>query len=94
MAPGQSLTASYQLPQADVDAGGVANTATGTLPDGGQRDGGDSQRLPVPKDDSGGLGDLARTRAEVGGLLVRATLLLLAGVGAMGFARRDRSEQE
>lgn len=100
LAPGDSLTATatHELTKADVAAGHVNNTAaaTGIPPQGGPVDGSGSHRLdlPAPTDDGGGLGDLARTGAEVGGVLALAALLLLAGFGAVKFARRGRSEQE
>lgn len=100
LATGESVTATatYELTKADVAAGHVDSsaTATGTPPQSGPVDGGDSHRLdlPSPTDDGGGLGDLARTGAEVGGLLALAALLLLGGVGAVRFARRDHSTQE
>ncbi len=52
LAPGQSVTAtaSYDLTQADVDAGRVDNTATatGTAPGGGTVDDTDTETVPVP----------------------------------------------
>ena len=99
LAPGESVTATatYQLTTADLEAGEVDNSAnvTGTPPHGGPVDGGDDHRLDLPEstDDGGGLGGLARTGAEVGGLLALAAMLILAGVGAVRFARRDGAEQ-
>lgn len=56
LAPGESVTftATRTLTQADVDAGGVDNTATavGTTPDGAETDDTDSHTLPLDADGS------------------------------------------
>lgn len=75
LAPGQSVafTATRTLTQADVDAGGVDNTATalGIAPDGASVDGHDSHTLPVESagtivlEKTGSLGDGSAAGDEV-----------------------------
>ena len=102
LAPGESITATatYTLTADDVRLGHVDNTATvtGTPPHGGPVGDQDDHRLvipaPQPAPPAPTLGDLARTGAEVAGVLALAAMLILGGAAAVRFARRESADQE
>ncbi len=96
LAPGESVTATatYELTQDDVDAGEVENTAsvTGTPPTGEPvtSTDGDLLDLPDPGPEAPSGPGLAITGAAIGGLVVLALLLLVAGTAIV---RRTRARQ-